>query len=137
MKEKNYTYLMAGLSLAGVLFSGYLSAVKLLSDTCAFNETCPYFLGYPSCFYGFGMFFGLFVVSLLALTNITTLKRMTTLFIMISGIGVIFSGYFAIPEITRLFSETTSYGLGLPSCVYGFAFFIIIFGISFHHLRKR
>ena len=54
------------LTLAGVLFSGYLSGVKFISDTCAFNEGCPYFLGYPACYYGFLMFSIMFIATLVA-----------------------------------------------------------------------
>lgn len=36
------------LEIADTLFAGYLSAVKLISHTCAFNESCPYFLEYPA-----------------------------------------------------------------------------------------
>ena len=48
--------LLLALSIAGLLFSGYLSSYRFFSDTCAFNEPCPYFLGYPACYYGFAMF---------------------------------------------------------------------------------
>ena len=51
---------MFSLGLAGILFSGYLSAIKFFSATCAFNEPCPYFLGYPACYFGFGMFLIIF-----------------------------------------------------------------------------
>ncbi len=61
-----HTYTLLGLALLGFLFSGYYAATKFFTDTCAFGETCPYFLGYPACYYGFGMFTVLFVTSLVA-----------------------------------------------------------------------
>ncbi len=65
----NNTYFktIAYLALAGTLFAGYLSFMKLLTSTCAFNESCPYFLGYPACWYGFGMFLIMLVLSIIGL----------------------------------------------------------------------
>ena len=47
MTEKRYNMLNVLLTLSGVLFSGYMSSIRFFSDQCAFNEPCPYFLGYP------------------------------------------------------------------------------------------
>lgn len=122
---------MFTLSLAGVLFSGYLSAVKLFTDTCAFNETCPYFLGYPSCWYGFALFLALFTISSLSILGVVSIYSMEILFVIISGVGTLFSGYFAIPEILQeLSGVAVSHTLGLPTCVYGFIFFVLIFILS-------
>jgi hypothetical protein len=63
MKTKTLIVILFFLALAGLLFSGYLSTVKFFSDTCAFNESCPLFLGYPACFYGFAMYLIMFCVT--------------------------------------------------------------------------
>ena len=55
------------LSLLGVLFSGYLSGIKFFTSTCAFNESCPIFLGLPACYFGFALFLILFITSLMLL----------------------------------------------------------------------
>src|ERR1019366_10609833 len=60
---KSLVVILFILASAGLLFSGYLSAVNLFSHTCAFNESCPFFLGYPACFYGFAMYLVMFFVT--------------------------------------------------------------------------
>jgi hypothetical protein len=63
LRMKALIVILLALASAGLLFSGYLSAVNLFSGTCAFNETCPYFLGYPACWYGFAMYLIIFLVT--------------------------------------------------------------------------
>lgn len=138
MKSFNYTKTMFFLGLAGLLFSGYLSAVKLFSSTCAFNEPCPYFLGYPACYFGFGMFLIIFSSALLGWLKNISEKVMSRIIVAVSGAGILFAGYFTIPEIQKLLSETeTGYSLGLPTCAYGLVFYIIIFILSLWHLTNR
>ena len=67
MNLKTYLNTTLVLTLGGVLFSGYLSFYKLLTGNCALNEPCPFFLGYPACWYGFAMFFVIFDVEALFL----------------------------------------------------------------------
>lgn len=114
------------LTLAGFLFSGYLSLIKLISNTCALSEPCPYFLGYPACWYGFGMFSILFILAL-----ISQLRKESKLIyrfqLIISGLGIIFASYFTIPEIVRLFTGNSTYSLGLPTCAYGLVFYVLVF----------
>lgn len=127
------------LSLAGVLFSGYLSAVRLFSGSCAFNEPCPYFLGYPACFFGFAMFATMFITSLVAsIKKIYTLQPIKIILVT-SILGTLFAGYFVAQELLNALSAGTFtfYKLGLPTCVYGLVFFIIIFFISLKALRPQ
>lgn len=125
------------LGLAGVLFSGYLSAIKLFTSTCAFNEPCPYFLGYSSCWFGFGMFMIIFLGAVFGLMKIIPERLMSKIIITMSGLGILFAGYFTVPEIGKLFSEAQSgYTLGLPTCAYGLVFYVIIFILSVRYLRK-
>ncbi len=105
------------LSLLGLAFSGYLGGVKLFSGTCAFNQSCPYFLGYPACFYGFFMY----VIITLAATKLVFCKRgnpLTALPVLYwtSLVGMIFSGYFVAGELPDI-----------TTCTLGFVMYIVIF----------
>ncbi len=111
---------------AGLLFSGYLSAIKLFTKTCAFNESCPYFLGYPACWYGFVMYFVMFIVTSLYLKKENIGSAVKTN-LAVSALGVIFSGSFAVDEIM---GGTATGSLGLSTCVYGLIFYILIFVFS-------
>ena len=123
------------LGLAGLLFSGYLSTLKFFTSTCAFNEPCPYFLGYPACYFGFGMFLIIFLSALLGFLKKIPEKVMSNIITTVSAIGILFAGYFTIPEIGKLLSGAkTGYTLGLPTCAYGLIFYVIIFILSIWHL---
>ena len=125
---KNFKYFFLILSSMGVLFSGYMSGVKLFSKTCAFGETCPLFLGMPACYIGFILFLSLFLVSLMFILNKREVIVISKKLFYISLIGVIYSLYFAIPELPVLFKKGFSaYFFGLPTCVLGSIFFITIF----------
>ncbi len=131
MKNSTYLKTMFFLGLAGVLFSGYMSAVKFFTSTCAFNSPCPYFLGHPACFYGFGMFLLIFASAILGLLRIVSRKNMSNVVAVISALGIIFSGYFTIPEIEKFMAHlNTGATLNLPTCAFGFIFYAIIFIIS-------
>lgn len=119
--------------LAGLLFSGYLSAVKLFTDTCAFSESCPYFLGYPACWYGFAMYLIMFITVSLALLNKLSVITATRITLMISFLGILFAGSFFVQELLR--SQVTG-SLGLSTCTYGLIFYIIIFTLSLFTLKK-
>lgn len=119
------------LSLVGVLFSGYMGVVKLFTDTCALGETCPYFLGYPSCYFGFGLFLVLFVFSWIMLKKESSVKSVLPSNIFVSFLGVLFAGYYTLGEIPLLFEEGLSaYFFGLPTCAIGFVFFMLVFILS-------
>ena len=131
MQTSKYIKTMFFLGLAGLLFSGYLSFLKFFTATCAFNEACPYFLGYPACYFGFGMFFIIFSSTLLNLLKIISEEIAWKIILTVSTMGILFAGYFTIPEIGKLLSGTqTSYTLGLPTCAYGLVFYILIFSLS-------
>lgn len=128
MKTSTYAKVMFLLGLGGLLFSGYLSAVKFFTSTCAFSEPCPYFLGYPACWYGFTMFLIIFISSAYTLFKNTSEETLRKILLVVSGIGIIFAGSFTIPEIGKLISGAkTGYSLGLPTCAYGLIFYLIIF----------
>ncbi len=54
------------ISIAGLLFSGYLSFGELFQKTCS-TGGCSELGGVPTCVYGFVMYLIVFVVSLLGL----------------------------------------------------------------------
>jgi hypothetical protein len=137
MKTSIYIKTMLFLGFAGLLFSGYLSAVKLSSSICAFNEPCPYFLGYPACYFGFGMFLIIFFSALLGRIKIISEKVMSAIITVISFLGILFAGYFTIPEIQKfILKMSTLYTLGLPTCAYGLIFYIVIFVISVLYFKR-
>lgn len=125
---KNFKIFFMTLTTAGVLFSGYMSSVKLFSKTCAFGETCPLFLGMPACYIGFILFLSLFLVSLLFILNKRSPQIISKKLLFISFFGVVYSLNFAVPELPKLFQDGPSaYFFGLPTCVMGSLFFVIIF----------
>lgn len=125
---KNFKIFFMIMTVAGVLFSGYMSGFKLISKTCAFGETCPLFLGMPACYIGFILFLSLFIVSLLFIMDKKPAGVLSKKFLIISFLGVVYSLNFAIPELPRLFQEGFSaYFFGLPTCVLGSLFFVVIF----------
>jgi len=129
-KDKSIVSLFI-LSIGGVLFSGYLSGVKFFTETCAFNESCPYFLGYPACYFGFIMFLLLFIFSFIILFNLGNVKKYNKNILFISILGMLFAGYFTIKEIPILIDEgLKAYVLGLPTCALGLIFYIVIFLLS-------
>src|SRR5574338_671482 len=96
MTRRAYYAWFTGLSAAGAAFAGYLSGVKLLSGTCAFNEPCPYFLGYPSCWYGFGLFLILLALSILGLARP---KERARGILGVAIVGTLFAGSFVVQEV--------------------------------------
>ena len=121
------------LASAGLLFSGYLSAAKLVSETCAFNEPCPYFLGHPACWYGFAMYLIMFIVTGGALVRKMPGKDAAVTDAIVSFAGILFAGGFVIQEIAQ--SKVTG-ALGLSTCAYGLIFYIAIFIVSLIPFRK-
>lgn len=114
-------------SIAGLLFAGYLSAVKLFTNTCAFNESCPYFLGYPACWYGFAMYLAMTILAILVWTGRVGARKGLNSILGVSILGIIFAGYFSLIEMPRLLSDGfTAYVLGLPTCVLGLIFYVLI-----------
>lgn len=139
MTNANYLKTALGLALGGTLFAGYLSGVKIFTGTCAFNESCPYFLGYPTCWYGFGMFLAMTIVSALGLAGRLAPKKAAVANAWIAAAGTLFAGYFVVDEVSRWIAlpAATRYGLVLPTCVYGLAFYVIILALSVRQARAK
>jgi uncharacterized membrane protein len=134
MKNK----ILLGLTVAGLLFSGYLSGVKLFSGTCAFNEGCPLFFGLPACYFGFAMFLTLTALVVLCWFGKLTKEIMLQDLFVVSLCGILFAGYFTILELPLLFREgLAAYMLGLPTCALGFIFYVIIFVYTLRLLKTE
>jgi uncharacterized membrane protein len=119
------------LGVGGLLFSGYLSAVKLFTETCAFNESCPYFLGYPACYFGFAMYLVITVFAGLHVAHQFDGKKANEIILWVSLLGILFAGYFTVGELPLLFTEGFSaYVLGLPTCALGLIFYLILTVLS-------
>ena len=127
MKQK----LVLGLAIAGLAFSGYLGGVKLFGGTCAFNETCATFLGYPTCYYGFLMFLAITLFAVMLMLGKMSKRGAKKAILLIAGVGICFAGYFTFREFAKIFDEGLgAYMLGLPTCAYGFVVYTILFGVA-------
>lgn len=132
--KKSFIVSLFVLAIAGLLFSGYLSAVKLFSGSCAFNEACPYFLGLPACLYGFAMYLIMFIVTCAALAQKEKIKKAILTDVIVSFLGILFAGRFVILEFLQ--SRVTGV-LGLSTCVYGLVFYVAIFIVACIAHKKR
>ena len=137
MQSRSFFDASIVLSIGGTLFSGYLSGVKLLTQTCAFNEPCPYFLGYPACWYGFAMFLALLAFSLLGRSGKMAAGSAAKGLLTVSILGTLFAGSFVVQEFYGWFvaGHASFYGFGLPTCVYGLVFYLALLILSARSLR--
>jgi hypothetical protein len=137
MTASTYLKTAVGLSLAGTLFAGYLSFYKYFTQTCAFNEPCPSFLGYPSCWYGLGMYLVTLVVSAVGLMGRLAEKSVARAVTAVSVLGILFAGYFTWIELSAWFAGAApKYALVLPTCAYGLVFYLALFIASVARLRR-
>ncbi|MBM3261389.1 hypothetical protein FJY93_03135 [Candidatus Kaiserbacteria bacterium] len=123
------------LGIGGLLFAGYLSAVKFFSNACALGESCPYFLGYPACYYGFAMYLLITIFATFLVTGKMHRRKALAGISIISFLGILFAGYFTVGELPVLFTYGFSaYALGLPTCAWGLVFYVALFLLS---MRER
>lgn len=129
---------IALLALAGALFAGYLSFSKVVLQQCALNEGCNYIFGVPTCIIGFIIFIAILILAVLRLSAAQAMdfNRYSTYLQWVAGFGVIFSGYYAIKDVFFPVIPGLSYGLILPSCVYGFFVLVIIFLLNRKLMKK-
>lgn len=129
-----YRYGALVLALSGALFSGYLSAVKFFSQTCALTVPCPLFLGYPACYYGFGMFMLLAILSFLWAAG----KPLRTFVIGLSAFGSLFAAYFTAKEFGPLMQLFAHFSLlAIPSCVVGLAVYLAVLFMALRAPSER
>ncbi len=68
MKSKTSLIIILIISIAGMLFSGYLSYGELIKKTCGLGG-CSNIAGIPVCVYGFVMYLLVFIISLIGLKS--------------------------------------------------------------------
>lgn len=137
MKTNTYSKIIFVLALGGVLFAGYLTIVQIATGACALNEPCPYFLGYPACWYGLVMFLSIFVFNLIALLSRISFKTSLIFITIISFAGILFSGWLSWGEISSWLNNARTYAMILPTCVYGLIFYMAIFILSVIQITKK
>ena len=127
-------------ALFGTLFAGYLTFKKYFSDTCPLTEGCTYLFGYPSCIYGFILFFILLIFSGLLLLKSMEKKSSSLIkaIFYVSLAGVIFAFYSSIKEVffPNCPLGKCTYTLLVPTCIYGLVFFLVIFAIAVKEKNK-
>lgn len=70
MKKQVSLAIILVISIAGMLFSGYLSYGELFQKSCPLGAcTSPPLLGIPVCVYGFVMYLIVFIISILGLRS--------------------------------------------------------------------
>lgn len=117
------------LSIAGLIFAGYLSSVKFFSGSCALGEGCPYFLGYPACYFGFTMYLLLTIFALILVFGKDSSIAIRPIKL-VSFLGILFAGSFTLGELPLLFDKGfDAFALGLPTCALGLIFYVAIFGL--------
>jgi uncharacterized membrane protein len=121
------------ISFIGVLFSGYLSFGTVISGVCPLNGECPFFLGYPACYYGLAMFMITLIASLMSFKPKQDKDNLTKVILVVSFVGVLFAGYFSVGEILN----PRNYALILPTCVYALIMYILVFIIPLLGLLKK
>lgn len=132
-----HKYTIYTLTILGTFFSGYLSGVKFFTNTCALGETCPLFLGHPACYFGFGMFLALFILS-----NFLVFRKAGQVWIssaiqLVSILGIIFAGRFVVNEFIQWSrSGFEWFALGLPTCAYGLIFYMLVLVFILRHKRS-
>lgn len=137
MGERKYLKIAFWLTLGGVLFSGYLSLVHILTGACALSEPCPLVLGYPACWYGFAMFLAMFGLTVGALLNKISFRRAVRFMTAISFLGILFAGTLSWVDVSLWISSGRTFALILPTCLYGLIFYIAIFVLSLVKVVKK
>jgi len=67
MNKQTALKIITGMSILGMLFSGYLSYGELTAGTCPIGGGCSAIIGIPTCVYGFVMYLIVLIIALLGL----------------------------------------------------------------------
>jgi hypothetical protein len=120
-------YAILTLAIAGAIFSGYLSAVKLFSAACALTVPCPLFLGQPACYFGFAMFVALAVLAFLWALGC----ELRAWVVGLSACGACFALYFTALEWGALMALASHFSwLAVPSCAVGLMVYLAVLWLS-------
>jgi hypothetical protein len=133
MTSGRYARSALAVSATGTAFSGYLSAKRLLSGMCAFDESCPFFLGHPACYYGFALFAALFLVAVVASLTKTRRAWPALLNAALATAGIVFASSMTALDIR----SGAHHPLLLPTCAWGLVFFAAMLGLSVARLLRR
>lgn len=106
-------------TIFGMAFSGYLTYGVLSANTCPLNGGCTRVFGYPSCMYGFTMYTVMMILVLLTLTGTLVFATGRKLVLLVSAIGMMFSGSLLVQEFLN--------SSPLTICAAGFSMFTLIF----------
>ncbi len=68
MKKQTSLIIILVISIAGLLFSGYLSYSELFMKSCPIGG-CSNLLGFPVCVYGFIMYLLVFIISIIGIKS--------------------------------------------------------------------
>jgi hypothetical protein len=126
MTSERYVRSALVVSAAGTAFSGYLSAKRMLSGMCAFDESCPFFLGHPACYYGFALFATLFAVAVVASLTKTRRAWPALVSTALAIVGIVFASSMTALDIR----SGARHPLFLPTCAWGLVFFALMLGLS-------
>jgi len=69
MKKQTALKALLGVSIAGALFSGYLSYTEIFQQVCALGTCSTAIFSIPSCVYGFVMYIIGLVISILGIKS--------------------------------------------------------------------
>jgi uncharacterized membrane protein len=105
-------------TIFGMAFSGYLTYGVLSANTCPLNGGCTKVFGYPSCMYGFTMYTVMMIVVLLTLIEKVVFATGRKLVLIVSAVGMIFSGSLLVQEFLN--------SSPLTICAAGFSMFTLI-----------
>lgn len=134
-------WFITGFSVAGLLFSGYLSVIKLFTDICPVSGGCPYFLGFPACYYGLVLYVALVLLSVAAIKERLAFRKALISIAAVAVLGVLFAGYFSIIELPEFVRQGfAAYTFGAPTCIIGLIFYMFILasaGLGLAHHRAH
>ncbi len=127
-------------AMLGTLMSGYLSYQNYFGEgckkaflSCGVGNTKVLIIGQPTCIYGFFMFLLTMILVMIAWVK-TEAKRIVLATLIVTTIGVLFSGFLAFYEIVVL--KALAAGT-MPACVYGLIFYIAAWIPTFQTWRKK
>jgi hypothetical protein len=84
------------------------------------------------------MFLTIFSAALLSASGAISIRAAALANTVVSFLGILFAGYFTIPEIGYILSGSAPrYALGLPTCAYGLVFYTLVFILSLLYLKKN